>query len=209
MTPFLPHIAFFVVVRFSLASSLAVDLAFAFALISILALSFALSLLLLQLLPVLLPLLLFFALAFPCALAYIFDVHRNYFSVRVQVGLDDCSQLVVSLKLLRVHQQMVSHFLWAFSQHHADLHVIVQLRRDFRRCPSDVPTTSTFPQTLPDNHSSLAQAQLAASRISGPRFSARSRPPCLYSEHQSQASSRGHCRQQGVQCLAQRSDGHR
>ena len=210
MTPFLPHIAFFVVVRFFLASSLAVDLAFAFALISILALSFALSLLLLLLLPVLLPLLLFFALVFPCAGAYIFDVHRNYFSVRVKVGLYDCSQLVViSLKLLRVHQQMVSHFLWAFSQHHADLHVIVQLRRDFRRCPSDVPTTSTFPQTLPDYHSFPAQAQLAASRISGPRFSARSRPPCLYSLHQSQASSRGHCRQQGVQCLAQRSDGHR
>ena len=61
---------------------------------------------------------------------------RNCFSevihdprlVRVQVGLDDCSQLVVvTLKLLRVHQQMVSQFLWAFPQHHADLHVIVQL----------------------------------------------------------------------------------
>ena len=91
--------AFFVVVRFSLASSPAVDLAFALALISILALSFALLLLLLL---VLLPLL-FFALAFPYTLAYIFHVHRNCFSevvhdsrlVRVQVGLYDCSQLVV------------------------------------------------------------------------------------------------------------------
>ena len=55
MTRFLPHIAFFVVVRFSLASSLAVDLAFALALISILALSFALVLTV--------------AAAFACALA--------------------------------------------------------------------------------------------------------------------------------------------
>ena len=85
---------------FFLASSLAVDLAFALALISILALTFALLLLLLL---VLLPLLLFFALAFPYTLVQIFHVHRNYFSevvhdprlVRVQVGLYDCSQLVV------------------------------------------------------------------------------------------------------------------
>ena len=111
---------------------------------------------------------------------------------------------------------MVSHFLWAFSQHHADLHVIVQLRRDFRRCPSDVPTTSTFPQTLKDYHSFVAVAQLAASRISDPRFSARCRPPCVsphfepisvrHSLHQCQASSRGQCRHQGVQCVTQRSD---
>ena len=74
-------------------------------------------------------------LPFPLLLVH---VHRNCFSevihdprlVRVQVGLDDCSQLVVvTLKLLRVHQQMVPQFLWAFSQHRADLHIIVQLCR--------------------------------------------------------------------------------
>ena len=48
--------------------------------------------------------------------------------VRVQVGLDDRPQLVVvTLKLLRVHQQMVSQFLWGHTQHHADFHVIIQL----------------------------------------------------------------------------------
>ena len=150
--PFPAHIAFFVVARFSFAFALAVDLSFALALIVILALSFALALVVA----------LAFALVF--ALAYVVHVHRSCFSevihdprlVRVQVSLDDCSQLVVvTLKLLRVHQQMVSQFLWAFSQHHADLHVV-------RRCPSDVPT-----------------AQLAASRISDPRFSARSLPPSV------------------------------
>ena len=132
MTLFSAHIEFFVVVRFSLASSFAVDLAFAFALISILALSYALVLTVAAAFACALA----FALAFPYAIAFIFHVHRNCFSevvhdsrlVRVQVGLYDCSQLVVfTLELLRVHQQMVSQFLWAFSQHHADLHVIVQL----------------------------------------------------------------------------------
>ena len=76
---------------------------------------------------------------------------------------------------------MVSQFLWAFPQHHADLHVIVQLllKRDFRRCPSGVPTTSTSPQILPDCHSFQAVAQLVTSRISDPRFSARSRLPSV------------------------------
>ena len=51
--------------------------------------------------------------------------------------------------------------------------------KDFRRHPPHVPTTSTSPQTLPDCHSSPAVARLAASRISDPRFSARSRPPTV------------------------------
>ena len=148
--------------------ALAVAAAFAFALAFALALAFASAL----------------------ALAYIIHVHWICLSevihdprlVRVQLGLDDRSQLVVvTLKLLRVHQQMVSQFLWAFPQHHADLHVIVQLcwREFFVFCPPDVPTTSTSPQTLPDYHSFPAVAQLAASRISDPRFSARSRPPSV------------------------------
>ena len=70
-----------------------------------------LPLLLLPLLPLLLSLLLLYARL-----------------VRVQIGLDDRPQLfVVTLKLLRVYQQMISQFLWAIPQHHADLHVIVQL----------------------------------------------------------------------------------
>ena len=128
MTPFPAHVAFFVVARFSFVFAFAVDLALVLALIAILALSFALVLAVAVAFA--------FALAFPFALAYVVHVHRNCFSevihdprlVRVQVGLDGCSQLVVvTLKLLRVHQQMISQFLWAFSQHHADLHVIVQL----------------------------------------------------------------------------------
>ena len=101
MTPFPAHVAFFVVARFSSAFAFAVDLAFAFALISIFALSFALALAVAAAFA--------FALAFPFALAYVVHVHRNCFSevihdprlVRVQVGLDDCSQLVVvTLKLV-------------------------------------------------------------------------------------------------------------
>ena len=136
MTPLTAHVAFFVIARFSFAFAFAVDLAFALALIAILALSFALALAVAAAFALALAFTLAFALAFPFALAYVVHVHRNCFSevihdprlVRVQVGLDDCSQLVVvTLKLLRVHQQMVSQFLWGFSQHHADLHVIVQL----------------------------------------------------------------------------------
>ena len=124
MAPFSAHVAFFVVAWFSFAFAFAVDLAFALALIAILALSFALAFALAL------------ALACPFALAYVVHVHRNYFSevihdprlVRVQIGLDYRSQLVVvNLKLLRVHHKMVSQFLWALPQHHADLHVIVQL----------------------------------------------------------------------------------
>ena len=101
MTPFPAHVAFFVVARFSFA--FAVDLAFALALISILALSFALALTVAAAFAFVLAFALAFALAFPFALAYVVHVHRNCFSevihdprlVRVQVGLDDCSQLVV------------------------------------------------------------------------------------------------------------------
>ena len=64
-----------------------------------------------------------FAVALVLALAYIIHVYWICLSevihdprlVRVQVGLDDRSQLVVvTLKLLRVHQQMVSQFLSSF-----------------------------------------------------------------------------------------------
>ena len=134
MTPFPAHVAFFVIARFSFAFAFAVDLSFELALIAILALSFALALAVADAFAFARAFAL--AFAFPFALAYVVHVHRNCFSevihdprlVRAQVGLDDRSQLVVvTLKLLRVHQQMVSQFLRAFSQHHADLHVIVQL----------------------------------------------------------------------------------
>ena len=136
MAPFPAHVAFFVVARLSFAFAFAVALAFAFALIAILALSFALALAVVAAFALALAFALAIALAFPFAFAYVVHVHRNCFSevihdpclVRVQIGLDDRSQLVVvTLKLLRVHQQMVSQFLWAFPQHHADLHVSVQL----------------------------------------------------------------------------------
>ena len=136
MTPFPAHVAFFVITRFSFAFAFAVDVAFALALIAILTLSLTLALAVAAAFAFALAVALAFALAFPFALAYIVHVHRNCLSevmhdprlVRVQVGLDDRSQLVVvTLKLLRVHRQMVSQFLWAFSQHHADLHVIVEL----------------------------------------------------------------------------------
>ena len=109
MTPFPAHVAFFVVARFAFA--FAVDLAFALALIAILALSFALVLAVAAAFA--------FALAFPFALACVVHVHRNCFSqvihdprpVRVRVDLDNYSQLVViTLKLLRVHQQRIAQF---------------------------------------------------------------------------------------------------
>ena len=101
MTPFPAHVAFFVIARFSFAFAFAVDHAFAFALIAILALSFALALAVAAAFAFALALA--FALAFPFALAYVVHVHRNCLSevvhdprlVRVQVGLDDRSQLVV------------------------------------------------------------------------------------------------------------------
>ena len=118
MVPFPAHVAFFLVARFSFA------FAFALALIAILALSFALALAVAAAFAFALAFALAFAfalaLAFPFALAYVVHVHRNCFSevihdprlVRVQIGLDDRSQLVViTLKLLRVHQQMISQFL--------------------------------------------------------------------------------------------------
>ena len=119
MTLFPAHVAFFVVARFSFAFAFAVDLAFALALIAIRALSFALALAVAAAFAFVLAFALAFALAFPFALAHVVHVHRNCFSevihdprlVRVQVGLDDCSQLVViTLKLLRVHQQIVRSF---------------------------------------------------------------------------------------------------
>ena len=78
------------------------------------------------------------AFAFAFALAYVIHFHWICFSevvhdpclVRVQVGLDDRSQfVVVTLKLLRVHSQIVSQFLWGLTQHHAYFHVIIQLSR--------------------------------------------------------------------------------
>ena len=140
----------FVVVRFSTAFAFAVVLAFALALAAVLALSFALALAVAAAFAFALAfalalvfafafaLALALALAFAFALACVIHVHWICLSevvhdprlVRVQVGLDDRPQLVVvTPKLLRVHQQMVSQFLWGLTQHHADLHVIVQLCR--------------------------------------------------------------------------------
>ena len=112
--------------------------------------------------------------AFAFALVYVIHFHWICFSelihdpllVRVQVGMDDRPQLVVvTLKLLRVHQQMVSQFLWGLTQHHTDFHVIIQLCR--RKIFVDIhllfPRLPTSPQTLLDCHSSLAVARLAAS----------------------------------------------
>ena len=134
---FSAHVALFVILRFSTAFAIAVVLAFAFALVAILALPFALPFAVAAAFAFALAFALALAFAFAFALAYNIHVHWICLSevihdprlVRVQVGLDDRSQLVVvTLKLLRVHQQMVSEFRWGFPQHHADLHVIVQLR---------------------------------------------------------------------------------
>ena len=105
MTPFSAHVALFVIIRFSTAFAFAVVLAFAFALVAILALSFALALAVAA------------AFAVPFALACVTHVHwiclpevvHDPRLVRVQVGLNDRSQLVVvAFKLLGVHQQVVS-----------------------------------------------------------------------------------------------------
>ena len=112
MTPFSAHVALFVIVRFSTAFAFAVVLVFAFALVAILALPFACA-------PAVAAAFAFalsfaLALAFAFAFAYVIHVHWICLSevshdprhVRVQVGVDDRSQLVVvTLKLLRVHQQ--------------------------------------------------------------------------------------------------------
>ena len=122
MTPISAHVAFFVIVRFSTTFAFAVALAFALALVAILALSFALALAVAAAFAFAFVFALAFALAlaFASALANVIHVHWNCLSevfhyprlVCVQVGLDDCSQLVVvTLKLLRVLQQMVSQFL--------------------------------------------------------------------------------------------------
>ena len=132
MTFLSAHVALCVVVRFSTAFAFAVVLAFALALVAVLALSFALAV------AVAAALSLALAFAFALALACMIRVQWICFSevvhdprlVRVQVGLDDRPQLVVeTLKLLRVHQQMVSQLLQGLTQHHADLHVIVHLCR--------------------------------------------------------------------------------
>ena len=105
MTLLFAHVSLFAV---------AVAVAFALALIAVFALAFALALTVVFAAA--------FAASFPVAFAlalasaYVIHVHRNCLSevihdprlVRVQVGLDDRSQLVVvTHKLLRVHQQMV------------------------------------------------------------------------------------------------------
>ena len=118
MTPFSARVTLFDIVRFSTAFAFAVVLALASALVAILALSFALALAVAAAFAFAFAFALAFALAlafaFAFALAYIIHVHWICFSevihdprlVRVQVGLDDRSQLVVvTLKLLRVHQQ--------------------------------------------------------------------------------------------------------
>ena len=63
-----------------------------------------------------------------CFLHVISEVIRNPTFVRLQVGLDDCSQLVtVTFELLRVHQQPVSELGWCFAQRKAVFHSIIQL----------------------------------------------------------------------------------
>ena len=131
MTLLSAHVVLFVVVRFSAAFAFA----FAFALVAVFALAFALAL---AVEAFAVPFSVAFALvlAFALALACVIHFHWICFSEvvhdprlhRVQVALDDRPQLaVVTLKLLRVHQQMVSQFQWGLTQHHTDLHVVIQL----------------------------------------------------------------------------------
>ena len=110
------------------------------------------------------------------------EVIHNPTFVRVQVRLDDCSQLgVVALELLRVHQQVVSEFGWCFAQHHADFHIIIQTltQRDSRRRPPNVPTFSTLSQILPRCHRFTAATQLATLRIFDPLSLLRFSPPTV------------------------------
>ena len=83
--------------------------------------------------------------------------------------------------------------------------------------PPDVPTNSTSPQTLRGCHSHRLQRGLqhlesptrGFRRVLGHQLSPRLEPVSVrHSLHQSQASSSGQCRQQSVQCVTQRSDGH-
>ena len=112
MTLLSAHVALFVVVRFSAACAIAVAFAFALASNAVFALPFAIAFAVVVAAA--------FAVAFlvAFALACVIHVHWICFSevvhdpclVRVQVGLDDRSQVVaVILKLFRVHQQMVPH----------------------------------------------------------------------------------------------------
>ena len=133
MTLLSAHVVLFVVVRFSAAFAFA----FAFALVAVFALAFALALAVEAFaVPFSVAFALVLAFAFALALAYVIHFHWICFSEvvhdprlhRVQVALDDRPQLVVvTLKLLRVHQQMVSQFQWGLTQHHTDLHVVIQL----------------------------------------------------------------------------------
>ena len=130
MTPFPALVAFFVVARFAFAFAFAVDLAFALALIAILALPFALALAVAAAFAFALA----FALAFPFCLCSPRTSELFLWSHSRSTSCS-CSRRAGWLfsacccysQTVRVHQQMVSQFLWAFSQHHADLHVIVQL----------------------------------------------------------------------------------
>ena len=117
MTLLFAHVALFVVVRFSAASAVAV--AFASALFAVFALAFALVLAVVFAAAFAVSFSVAVAVAFALAFALacvihfhwscFFEVVRDPRPVRVQVGLDDDPQLaVVTLKLLRVHQRMVS-----------------------------------------------------------------------------------------------------
>ena len=115
MTLLSAHVALYAVVRFSTAFAFAVVLAFAFALVAVRALSFPRALAVAAAFAVSFALALAFAFAF--ALACVIHVHCEIVHdprlLRVQVGLNDRSQLVVvAFKLLGVHQQMVSQFQW-------------------------------------------------------------------------------------------------
>ena len=128
MTLVSAHIALFVVVRFSVAFALAVVFAFALALVVVFALAFAPALAVVLAAAFADP----FSVAFALALAFAFtfcsclcnplplcfsEVVDDPRLVRVQAGMDNRPQLVVvTLKLLRVHQQMVLQFLWGLTR---------------------------------------------------------------------------------------------
>ena len=121
MTLLSAHTALFVVVRFSAAFAFAVAVAFAFALVAVFALALALAVVFAAAFAVPFSVAYALALAFVLAFALACVIHFHWicFSevvrdprlVRAQVGLDDRPQhIVVTLKLFRVHQQMVSLF---------------------------------------------------------------------------------------------------
>ena len=139
MTSFSTQVAFSVIVKFSAAFAFALTLALALVLASVslaFAFAFAVSFAAASVVPFAVAFALALAFAFAHAFAYVTNFHWIRFSevvrdprlVLVQVGLDDRLQLVlVTLKLLRVHQQMVSEFLWGFTQHHTHFHIVMQL----------------------------------------------------------------------------------